>query len=960
MSGSKAKGKSRASLGGGSAAGFASAGSGSTGPGSASRPGPKRPSIFASSSSAPVSRSASNSNHSSDTDNNNASSMNDDDKDYAATDANDMDTDAVPSLTSSSDIPPGIEEFGSLLPGKSDTELSYHDIIASLNQSISSSSPANSKFTISDAIPAKRDLISLRYDLSRMLRVSIDRINDCEKSITKLKRLSTAIDRESDKRVKLSRTEVKPESPPEDAKASSAQKESAAPADKTTSRRSSKQTEPRPDLITIKTEASDTSSATSLPTDTTGLFEPDTRYKSPPEYEKNPKSEFVTSQELPIAALNLFEDQIKGLPTSGQEYLLKRYAVASYPPDDLKDWLPGEIPDHDFTKAKPPNQVQFSTFSSYIEPYFRPFNEDDALFLKQKLIGGPYGYAFLANTALQSAGASGSGSGSGGSGNNHGSSSAAAALAAANAAAAKRAQLSPYVVPKLGPLYSEVWREQDGKNPGYTLNPPAAPSAGEVQARGASDAISDANLEREDISCGPLASRLLSALMSEDDAADDSDEAGKTGSDDSKAVIKREPGDGIKLEAVAEEGEDEEANMKDDSKGRSVTLENTNWTIGTVTTDFNSLEERLKREFKYVGILDINMLRKEEQRKAEFEELAGPPVVPVPPAVANSKLAAAYGKGNHGHGHHHAAAHERDGDADSDKKKISSSSGSSSSGSRTSRISGGGGKPEEFEIDWVNGREDDEISTELRYLQKQLRHVSRFNWACQRVLYPVVEEQLAWQEYTQILDDLDKQVDQAYLRRNRTTTRVKKKKGGAAAAAAASSQHAKNSGKANGGSGDGAVATAPGTPSGASTGAPSTAIAGGAAAGAAPQNMDQAQRLKQLLDKRMRWVNSIGPVFRTPRELKGMPRESIFQQARMDELLRLGSSMDAHDQQRAGEAGAENNGDNDYYNGDDEYYYGNEEDGVFAGLAGKSGGGSAGDGGTPGPGASAGDGDMFA
>lgn len=797
----------------------------------------------------------------------------------------------------------------SLLPDKSDGELTYEELVKALNASIATSSPENSKLTITEAIPSMRELVSLRYDLKRLLNISTTQLTECDKNLSKLKRLSTALDRESTKRMKVinaaagnssSSSDSKPKSmttsSANDTKDTSASGTSAAASgspsskSKATDQFSNSNAKAKSalgstngdELVTIKTEANEADTS-ALFQDTIGLSEPDTRYKTPPEYEKNPKSEFVESQELPIAALKLFEEQVKGLPTTGKEYLLKKFAVSSYPEDDLKDWLPGTIPDLDFTKAKPPNQVQFSTFSTYIEPYFRPFVEEDLHFLEQKLAGSSYDYSYTPTITGTSA----------------------AAQAAAVTAANKCAQLSPYVIPKLGRLYSEVWKEQDGPNPGYTLNPPEPVRSKEVAPHGSSEGILDSELERNDISCGPLASRLLSAILSEEhlenvplsnkpasDSVDENSGDGlkikteKNGDESSKAntqsgnisndnnnnsesnngssadLKKDDEGGTIKQEIKPENGETsqeqkselfdtEEENEKDDSKGRSMTLENTNWKVGVKNKDFFSLEERLKQELKYVGIIDTGMLKKEEEQKQNFEDIAGPPPIPLPPAMANHKNSSLSASVND----------------DSANGSSSSGSGNSANGS-----SGSGGKDgklnkanEKFDIDWVNGREDDEISTELRYLQRQLHRVSRLNMAYQRVLHPIVQQQLAWQEYSNILEDLDKQVDQAYMRRNRATTRIKKKK--------TSGVH-NNHSAANGGvSGSAGGANGTGTPT-----------PGSAAANAA----EQSHRMRSLLDKRLKWINMIGPVFESSKKMKSMPKESIFSHIDVDELVRNG------------------------------------------------------------------------
>ena len=65
-------------------------------------------------------------------------------------------------------------------------------------------------------------------------------------------------------------------------------------------------------------------------------------------------------------------------------------------------------------------------------------------------------------------------------------------------------------------------------------------------------------------------------------------------------------------------------------------------------------------------------------------------------------------------------------------------------------------EPNEEEPDW-NAQQDDEISARLRALQKELRKQSILNGARKARLTVMLKDQLAYQEYTTILEDLDKQ-----------------------------------------------------------------------------------------------------------------------------------------------------------------------------------------------------------
>jgi hypothetical protein len=63
----------------------------------------------------------------------------------------------------------------------------------------------------------------------------------------------------------------------------------------------------------------------------------------------------------------------------------QRLGVSQYPTTDLSKDLPGIPPIEDFSKVKAQNQVSHETFLKTIEPYFRPFTEDDLTFLRQQV-----------------------------------------------------------------------------------------------------------------------------------------------------------------------------------------------------------------------------------------------------------------------------------------------------------------------------------------------------------------------------------------------------------------------------------------------------------------------------------------------------------------------------------------------------------------------------------------------
>lgn len=124
---------------------------------------------------------------------------------------------------------------------------------------------------------------------------------------------------------------------------------------------------------------------------------------------------------------------------------------------------------------------------------------------------------------------------------------------------------------------------------------------------------------------------------------------------------------------------------------------------------------------------------------------------------------------------------------------------------------------------------DDDVAQRLRFLQSDLRKLSIANGARKARILELARERMAYQEYSTILEDLDAQVQQAYLKRTRTLGKGKK--------------HAKRPGGAGGGShyvgGGGA--------------------GGGGLAGVTKPGIGDVAR--QLVERRRHWIDSIGPVF---------------------------------------------------------------------------------------------------
>lgn len=80
---------------------------------------------------------------------------------------------------------------------------------------------------------------------------------------------------------------------------------------------------------------------------------------------------------------------------------------------------------------------------------------------------------------------------------------------------------------------------------------------------------------------------------------------------------------------------------------------------------------------------------------------------------------------------------------------------------------------EDAEPDY-DGHYDDEVASRLRYLQEELKTISVVNGARKARVRELAEQAMAKQEYSTISDDLDTQLNQAYLKRHRNMGKSKK------------------------------------------------------------------------------------------------------------------------------------------------------------------------------------------
>ncbi|KAG2177203.1 hypothetical protein INT43_007860 [Umbelopsis isabellina] len=80
---------------------------------------------------------------------------------------------------------------------------------------------------------------------------------------------------------------------------------------------------------------------------------------------------------------------------------------------------------------------------------------------------------------------------------------------------------------------------------------------------------------------------------------------------------------------------------------------------------------------------------------------------------------------------------------------------------------------DEFDL---SNREDDEVCAELRTLSRELKDQLKLNNERKAVLASVVEKQLQYEQYQQVLDMLDSQVDQIYVKHNKAQKSKSKRK----------------------------------------------------------------------------------------------------------------------------------------------------------------------------------------
>ncbi|KAJ6045025.1 uncharacterized protein N7446_003227 [Penicillium canescens] len=383
------------------------------------------------------------------------------------------------------------------------------------------------------------------------------------------------------------------------------------------------------------------------------------------------------------------------LPDMTDEDKKEIYSVARFPKSDLAHMLAGVAPDKDFSNAKPSNQVSANTFLTYIEPYVRPLTEEDIAWLRER-----------------------------------------------------GDRVTPFIIPRRGKKsYRQLWAEEDGVS--YDSSQDDKDQLPLNQGRGSIDTLTDDKAETNEVSVGPLLSRLCSLLRYEhrtlpDDNANSATSEGGLG------------GDAMELDQPNGEPEIKTEKQSQPPATAFRDADPNGFKTSVAKLDHAQLDERAKAELRYIGFLG---------------------------ADDNPDYDAHY---------------------------------------------------------------DDEVAERLRLLQGELKKQIVTNNARKARILKIAQEHMAMLEFTTIQDDLDTQVQQAYLKRTRTMGKSKK---------GAQAKH--RPGGAGGGS-----------------------HVAGAAGVSRPAVGDAA---KIVMDRRRRWNEAFLPIFDDIKTTIPSEGESIFDPAVMAE-----------------------------------------------------------------------------
>ncbi|KAI2641111.1 histone acetyltransferases subunit 3-domain-containing protein [Xylaria nigripes] len=232
------------------------------------------------------------------------------------------------------------------------------------------------------------------------------------------------------------------------------------------------------------------------------------------------------------------------LPDMSVDELKELYSVAVFPKTDLHDQIAGDPPDKDFSNAKPTNQISFSTFSGYVEPYFRPFAEEDLTFLRER-----------------------------------------------------GDRVTPFILPRRGKKhYTEIWAEENNAM-AIDSNSQGRDKLAPNQPRGNIDNMDDDVAETDKLSVGPVLSRLLQAMRPEG-RTQPSEDKPMTNSFNVDADAKEDVNMDASQSVLGEEGKSiPPAAFMTESSSEA-------WKKAThPKLDYLQVDERIKQELRHIGFL---------------------------------------------------------------------------------------------------------------------------------------------------------------------------------------------------------------------------------------------------------------------------------------------------------------------------------------------------------------------
>ncbi|KAK3049618.1 Transcriptional regulator [Extremus antarcticus] len=220
--------------------------------------------------------------------------------------------------------------------------------------------------------------------------------------------------------------------------------------------------------------------------------------------------------------------------------------VMEWPDNDLKDLTAGDPPDMDFYNAtKPTNQVHFGTFQTYVEPYIRPFTEEDVAYLKERAD-----------------------------------------------------RTTPYLIPQRGTrTYKEVWAAEDGND---GIAPPRKQEANPNEARGSMEDMNTDTAETDEVSMGPIMNRLMSIFRPAPSMKKDS---GANKDEDAEGDVSMLDGDDQDQQTSAGATTDE---LTANYKPATYLPPDAPRPPNLVPSDYISLDQRALQELRHIGFLAPN------------------------------------------------------------------------------------------------------------------------------------------------------------------------------------------------------------------------------------------------------------------------------------------------------------------------------------------------------------------